>query len=55
MHVEGMTRKELKDTLEKALVPYLKEACVNVSFLNRHVTMLGEQLPATYCRWPGII
>jgi len=41
MHVEGMTRKELKDTLEKGLIPYLKEGIVTVSFQNRHVTMLG--------------
>ena len=41
LHVEGLTRKELKDTLEKNLIPYLKDAVVSVSFLNRHVTMLG--------------
>ena len=41
LHVEGMTRKELKDTLEKNLIPYLKDAVISVSFLNRHVTMLG--------------
>ena len=36
-----MTRKELKDTLEKSLIPYLKDAVVSVGFLNRHVTLLG--------------
>lgn len=41
LHVEGMTRKQLKDSLQSALVPYLKEAIVSVAFLNRHVTMLG--------------
>jgi len=41
LHVQGMTRKELKDTLEKGLVPYLKDAVISVAFLNRHVTMLG--------------
>ncbi|MEP6949787.1 MAG: polysaccharide biosynthesis/export family protein [Ginsengibacter sp.] len=41
LHVEGMTRKELKDTLEKNLTPYLREVIVNVGFLNRHVTILG--------------
>lgn len=41
LRAEGKTRKELKDTLEKALIPYLKDAIVSVSFLNRHVTMLG--------------
>jgi polysaccharide export outer membrane protein len=42
IHVAGMTRKQLKDSLEKALVPYLRDAVVSVSFLNRHVTMLGS-------------
>jgi len=41
LHVAGMTRKDLKDTLEKALVPYLREAVVSVGFLNRHLTMMG--------------
>lgn len=41
LHVEGMTRKQLKDSLQSALVPYLKEAVVSVAFLNRHVTILG--------------
>lgn len=41
IHAEGLTRKELKDTLEKLLVPYLKDVVVTVSFLNRHITMLG--------------
>lgn len=41
IHAEGMTRKQLKDSLQRALIPYLKEAIVSVAFLNRHVTMLG--------------
>jgi len=41
LHVEGMTRKALKDTLEKKLIPYLRDAVVSVGFLNRHVTILG--------------
>ena len=41
IHAEGMTRKELKDTLEKGLIPYLRDVVVTVSFLNRHVTLLG--------------
>jgi polysaccharide biosynthesis/export protein len=45
IHVEGMTRKDLKDSLERALVPYLKDAIVSVGFLNRHVTMLGGVSP----------
>lgn len=45
VHVVGLTRKQLKDTLEKALVPYLKDVVVSVSFLNRHVTMMGGVSP----------
>lgn len=41
LHVEGLTKKELKDTLENSLIPYLKDAIVSVGFLNRHVTLLG--------------
>ncbi|KAA9036367.1 polysaccharide export protein [Ginsengibacter hankyongi] len=41
LHVEGLTRKQLKDTLETQLIPWLKDAVVSVGFLNRHVTMLG--------------
>ena len=41
IHVGGLTRKELKDTLQSQLIPYLKEVVVSVAFLNRHVTMLG--------------
>lgn len=46
LHVEGMTRKDLKDTLQKLLIPYLKEAVVSVSFLNRHITLLGGITPS---------
>jgi len=45
IHVEGLTRKQLKDSLEKGLVPYLKDLVVSVGFLNRHVTMLGAVGP----------
>jgi polysaccharide export outer membrane protein len=41
LHVEGMTRKELKETLEKDLTPYLAQTVVAVGFLNRHITMIG--------------
>lgn len=41
LHVAGMTRKQLKDTLEKSLTPYLSQSVVAVGFLNRHVTMMG--------------
>jgi len=45
IHVAGMTRKELKDTLEKGLTPYLAQTVVSVGFLNRHVTMMGGVSP----------
>lgn len=45
LHVAGMTRKELKDTLEKDLTPYLAQSVVAVGFLNRHVTMMGGVSP----------
>ena len=45
LHVEGMTRKELKAKLENDLSPYLKEVVVSVGFLNRHVTMMGAISP----------
>ena len=45
LHVEGMTKKELKAKLETDLVPYLKDVVVSVGILNRHVTMLGAAGP----------
>ena len=42
IHVEGLTRQELKSRLEKDLTPYLKDAVVTVRFLNNHITILGE-------------
>lgn len=42
IHVEGLTRNELKQKLERDLSAYLKDAVINVRFLNNHVTMLGE-------------
>ncbi len=45
LHVAGMTRKGLKDTLEKDLTPYLAQSVVAVGFLNRHITMMGGVSP----------
>jgi polysaccharide export outer membrane protein len=42
MHVEGLTRSELKQKLQKDLAPYLVDAVINIRFLSNHVTMLGE-------------
>ena len=41
LHVEGMTRSQLKEELQKQLVPYLSQTVVSVGFLNRHVTLIG--------------
>lgn len=41
IHVEGMTRSELKNQLQKDLEPYLAQTVVSVGFLNRHVTLMG--------------
>lgn len=49
VHVEGLTRNELKLKLQKALFPYLNESIVTVRFLNNRVTMLGEFVK------PGIV
>lgn len=49
IHVEGLTRTELKQKLQRDLVPYLKDAVVSVRFLNNRVTVLGEVLK------PGVI
>ena len=40
--VEGLTRKELADKLQKDLQLYLKEPLVNVSFLNHKITIIGS-------------
>ena len=42
IHVEGMTRDELKNKLLKDLLPYLKDPVVTVNFVNHKVTVFGE-------------
>jgi len=42
IHVEGLTRDELKNRLLNDLLPYLKEPIVTVSFLNHKVIFMGE-------------
>jgi len=42
IHVEGLTRATLKDTLINRLNPFLKNPYANVRFLNYRFTMLGE-------------
>ena len=45
IHVDGMTRKQLKLQLEKDLAPYLAQPVVAIGFLNRHVTLMGGVSP----------
>jgi len=40
--VEGLTCIELKEKLQKDLLPYLREPVVNVQYLDRKITVLGE-------------
>jgi polysaccharide export outer membrane protein len=42
LKVEGLTKKQLKDKLEKELLPYLKEPIVTVKYMNRKVTVMGN-------------
>jgi polysaccharide export outer membrane protein len=42
LHVEGMTRKELKDKLLKDISPYLKDPVISVNYLNHHITVFGS-------------
>lgn len=38
----GLSRRQLSQSLEKALLPYLKDPIVTVSFLNHKITTLGN-------------
>lgn len=49
LHVEGLTKAELKDTLDSKLKVYLKNPYYNIRFLNYKFTVLGE------VNRPGII
>ena len=42
IHVEGLTRSDLKDKLQRDLSSYLKDVMVTIRFLSNHVTILGE-------------
>ncbi len=42
MHVEGLSRSALKDTLEAKLAEYLSHPYCSIRFLNYRFTMLGE-------------
>lgn len=49
LHVEGLTKADLKDTLDGRLGPYLLNPYYSIHFLNYRFTMLGE------VQRPGII
>ena len=42
VQVEGLSRNQLREKLEKELTPYFKEPIVTVQFLNKKVTVMGE-------------
>lgn len=42
MHVEGLTRSRLRDTLDARLRPFLNNPYFSIRFLNYRFTMLGE-------------
>ncbi len=42
IHVEGLTRNELKNKLQTDLAPYLKDAVITVRFLRNKIIILGE-------------
>lgn len=48
LHVEGMTRRELKEKIQRDIEPYLKDPVIMVRYLNHKITVLGEvSQPAT--------
>ena len=42
IHAEGMTRRALKNKIEKDISPWLKDPLVTVNYLNHRITVLGE-------------
>ena len=42
VRAEGLTRRELQEKLQEALLPYMKEPIVVVQYLNHKVTVMGE-------------
>ncbi|MEO7444422.1 MAG: polysaccharide biosynthesis/export family protein, partial [Ferruginibacter sp.] len=51
--VEGLTRRQLAEKLQKDLMPYMKEPIVNVVFLNHKVTVIGEVGNPGVVQMPG--
>ena len=53
IHVEGLTKAELKDTLDARLSPFLSHPYYNIRFLNYKFTMLGEVTKPGLVSIPG--
>lgn len=52
IHAEGMTRRELKEKIQKDISPYLKDPVVTVRYLNHRVTVLGEVAKSSIVQMP---
>jgi polysaccharide export outer membrane protein len=53
LHVEGLTKIQLKDTLDTRLLPFLKNPYYTIRFMNYRFTMLGEVLHPGIFSIPG--
>jgi polysaccharide export outer membrane protein len=53
LHVEGMTKAQLKDTLDARLTKFLTNPYFNIRFLNYRFTMLGEVVRPGVISIPG--
>jgi len=53
LHVEGLTKKQLKDTLDAHLKEFLKNPYYTIRFMNYRFTMLGEILHPGIFSIPG--
>lgn len=42
LKAEGFTLKELKEKIKESLSPWMKDIVVNIKYLNRKITVLGE-------------
>jgi polysaccharide export outer membrane protein len=42
VRAEGLTLRELKQKLEKELMPFLKDPIVSIQYMNRKITLIGE-------------
>ena len=42
LHVKGLTKSELTQQIQIALIPFLKDPVVSIRFMNYRVTVLGE-------------